>query len=61
MKGGYCVLALFKIREIVTAVTATILKRKCSICRDRLGVLHCDDDSWICGTCAQMMGELADD
>lgn len=51
----------YRIRRLATAVTAAITKRKCSDCKDRLGVLHCDDDSWICETCAQVMSELAPD
>lgn len=50
-----------RIRRLASAVTTAIIKRKCSVCKDRPGVLHCDDDSWICETCAQVMSEMAPD
>lgn len=49
------------IRRLATAATAAITNRKCYLCKKYLGVLHCDNDEWICETCAQVMSELAPD
>lgn len=49
---------VIKMKLIATNLIAAIKKRKCEICNDRLGILHCDDGSWICETCAQHMSDL---
>ena len=51
-------MVIYHIRRLATAATAAITKRKCEVCKDRLGVLHCDDDSWICDTCTQVMSDF---
>ena len=49
----------YHIRRLATAATAAIAKRRCSFCKERLGVLHCENDKWICDTCAQVTNDLA--
>lgn len=45
------------IRRLATAATAAITNRKCYLCQEHLGVLHCDNNEWICEQCAQVMSE----
>ncbi|TDW00819.1 hypothetical protein [Pseudobacillus badius] len=52
---------IYKLRRIATAATAAIANRKCSICKERLGVLHCENDDWICETCGQIISELGNE
>ncbi|WP_339161724.1 hypothetical protein [Siminovitchia sp. FSL W7-1587] len=49
------------IEKEATAATMAITNRKCSVCKERHGAFHCDDDSWICETCAQVMSELGNE
>lgn len=54
-------MAVIHLRRLATVITAAITNRKCHLCKEHLGVLHCDNNEWICESCAQIMSELGND
>ncbi|WP_042472877.1 hypothetical protein [Bacillus ndiopicus] len=44
----------------LAAATVTS-QEKCSLCLESCGTLHCDDDSYICEYCAQIMNDMGNE